>query len=223
VADQRIRGELLSVVFSKRGLRVDVAPDSSPASILAAACAKSAQLALLDVELRRGAPGGLKLIRNLREHGTRVIAFAPSCALTLRAACAEARVDAIASRSQSLDELVALVEHVLEGHVVMTPAERNDIIAAVSSNDAIRRECVFDRLTAKEKLALIGLMTGSSAQQIATASGVSTATVRGRIQAIRSKLGVSSQLAVVAEAHRAGWPRPRTGRADVDVVGHSAL
>ena len=113
---------------------------------------------------------------------------------------------------------------VLEGHVVWTPGERNDVIAAASSNAAAAGgACVFDRLTAKEKLAVIELVKGSSVQEIAKSSGVSTATVRGRIQAIRSKLGASSQLALVAEAHKAGWPRPRSGRADVPVVAQSAL
>ncbi len=222
-ADEPILGELLSFVFSRRSLRVDLAADASPATILATACATRARLALLDVELRRGVPGGLKLVRTLHEHGTRVIVFAPADALTLRGAYAEAHVDAIAARSQPLDDLVALVERVLEGQAVLTPTERNDVIAAASSNVAAGGACVFDRLTAKEKLAVIELVRGSSVQQIAKSSGVSTATVRGRIQAIRSKLGASSQLALVAEAHKAGWPRPRSGRADVPVVAQSAL
>jgi DNA-binding NarL/FixJ family response regulator len=209
--DQRILGELLSVVFARRGHWIDLAPEPSPAAILAMVRETGQGLALLDVELRRGVPGGLKVIRSLREDGVRVIAFAPACALTLRAAYAKAGVHAIASRSQTLDELVALVERVLAGHVVLTPAARAEIIAAGSSNGTSSRECAFDRLTAKEKLALIGLVSASSVQQIAATSGVSTATVRGRLQSIRSKLGATSQLALIAEAHNAGWPRPRDG------------
>jgi DNA-binding NarL/FixJ family response regulator len=48
-------------------------------------------------------------------------------------------------------------------------------------------------------------LEGSSAEQIAESSFVSTATVRSQIRAVLGKLSVHSQIAAVARAHHAGW------------------
>ena len=48
-------------------------------------------------------------------------------------------------------------------------------------------------------------MDGASAEEIAKASFVSMATVRSQIRSILEKLGVHSQVAAVALAHRARW------------------
>ena len=48
-------------------------------------------------------------------------------------------------------------------------------------------------------------MNGLSAAEIAEQRVVSLATVRSQIRAILQKLDVTSQLAAVAMAHRAGW------------------
>jgi DNA-binding NarL/FixJ family response regulator len=49
------------------------------------------------------------------------------------------------------------------------------------------------------------LMDGASAEEIANASLVSLPTIRSQIRAVLQKLGVRSQVAAVAAAHRAGW------------------
>jgi DNA-binding NarL/FixJ family response regulator len=48
-------------------------------------------------------------------------------------------------------------------------------------------------------------MDGASAEEIAKSSFVSLATVRSQIRSILEKLGVHSQVAAVAMAHRAHW------------------
>ena len=63
----------------------------------------------------------------------------------------------------------------------------------------------FGDLTERERFVLAELMEGHCAEEIAHAAFVSVSTVRSQIKAILQKLGVSSQLAAVALARRAGW------------------
>lgn len=60
----------------------------------------------------------------------------------------------------------------------------------------------FAELTSREQDVLAELIAGRSAAEIAAAQHVSLATVRSHIRAVLAKLGVSSQLAAVALAHR---------------------
>ena len=58
---------------------------------------------------------------------------------------------------------------------------------------------------------LAAICEGQSAAEIADSSYVSLATVRSQIRAILLKLGVTSQLAAIVAAYRAGWvPEPMT-------------
>ena len=63
----------------------------------------------------------------------------------------------------------------------------------------------FADLTPREASVLGGMLDGLSAEQIAERDFVSLATVRTQIQSVLRKLGVTSQLAAVAAARRAGW------------------
>lgn len=65
------------------------------------------------------------------------------------------------------------------------------------------------RLTRREKLILGAMMEGHSVREIAASGFVSTATVRSQVRSIFLKLGVKSQLAAVALAHRNAW-RPES-------------
>ena len=66
----------------------------------------------------------------------------------------------------------------------------------------------FERLTPREAEVLALLMQGQAAEAIARRFVVSEATVRTQIRGVLGKLGVGSQLAAVAEAHRVGWQAP---------------
>ena len=61
-------------------------------------------------------------------------------------------------------------------------------------------------LTVRERTVLIHLMRGLSVDEIAAAEIVGVCTVRSQVRCILQKLGVHSQLAAVAMAHRACWP-----------------
>ena len=63
----------------------------------------------------------------------------------------------------------------------------------------------FATLTRREAAVLTAMIDGQQAAQIAEESFVSLSTIRSQIRSILSKTGVSSQLAVVAMALKAGW------------------
>ena len=52
---------------------------------------------------------------------------------------------------------------------------------------------------------LAALMDGLVAEEIAREHFIAMSTVRSHIKSLLRKVGVTSQLAVVAAAHRAGW------------------
>jgi DNA-binding NarL/FixJ family response regulator len=93
----------------------------------------------------------------------------------------------------------------------MPVAERDALLAALRERRAHDRDRLapFESLTPREEAVLGELMDGSSAEQIAESSFVSTATVRSQIRAVLGKLSVHSQVAAVARAHRAGWRADR--------------
>ena len=207
-ADRPASGELLGALFAERRHCIELVTSASPTVILAAARAHVPDVVVLDIELRRGASDGLRLIKRLRADGAQVVAFAAADAISLRAAYAEAAVDAIACRSEPIEHLLTLVERLLQSEVVLTREAHLDLVDSAASGSS--EPCVFEALTATEKRILIQLLDGDSPSAIARENALSTATVRGHIQRILSKVGASSQLAVIAEAHRQGWPRPRS-------------
>jgi two-component system, NarL family, nitrate/nitrite response regulator NarL len=65
------------------------------------------------------------------------------------------------------------------------------------------------QLTRQEQNVLAALMEGQAVREIASSNVISPLTVRSHVRSILMKLGVNSQLAAVALAHRSGW-RPDT-------------
>lgn len=70
----------------------------------------------------------------------------------------------------------------------------------------MRAICKLNWLTARERIVLIHLMHGLSAEQIAQVEYVTLATVRTHIRNVLWKLNVRTQLAAVAYAYRTLWP-----------------
>ena len=104
-------------------------------------------------------------------------------------------------------ELLADLEAVMTGGSNKIENRRQEVLGRarrVRENEE-RRLVPFDGLTPREQEVLGMLMDGMQAAVIAEESFVSLATVRSQIRAILTKLGVSSQLAAVSLAIRAGW------------------
>lgn len=172
----------------------------------------AAEPAVAVVDLDLGAVGtGEELIEPLAAVGTGVIVVSGTEDVTVAGACLERGAAGWLAKRSSPGELFAAVRAVLEGRRAMTPDEvdryrrvTRDQRAAVAAALA-----PFARLTAREGSVLAALMDGEGVGQIAASSFVSEATVRSQVRAILAKLGVHSQLEVVAMASRAGWTPTR--------------
>jgi len=105
---------------------------------------------------------------------------------------------AAVSTEPPVDDVVARVDLLLRD-----PQARDDRTGAAARLRRHAREArLFAALTRREVDVLVAMVRGLPAVAIAEAQSVSLTTVRSHIRSILSKLGVSSQLAAVALAHR---------------------
>lgn len=151
---------------------------------------------------------GIPLIGPLAERGIAVLMLTASTDRILLAQCLEAGAAGLFNKAQPFDSLVALVRDAAVGRTVLQPAARQELLAELREERRNSKEAFapFATLTPRESDVLEALLAGRSADEIAHQEVVSVATVRSHIQAVLRKLGVNSQLAAVALAHRAGWP-----------------
>lgn len=102
--------------------------------------------------------------------------------------------------TDGLDALVNAVRSVADGGPGMSPAVRDQVLAAWERLGPQRHELLkrISALSPREWQVLGMLNEGQSITTIAQAGGVSEGTVRSQVRAIRQKLNVKSQLAAVA-------------------------
>jgi len=178
--------------------------------IIAAAEELDPDVALVDLFLGGLALSGLSAISVLADRGVTVLAFTASDDPHDTARCLEAGAAAVLHKSEPFETVLQYVEKVAAGPPPRDPRRRGD--AAQFTLEAHRRVCkerleAFESLTATEAAVLRRLIDGETPQQIALARSVSIRTVRSHIESIHRKLDVRSQLAAVALAREAGWPR----------------
>ncbi|MEE1821635.1 LuxR C-terminal-related transcriptional regulator [Streptomyces sp. BE20] len=120
--------------------------------------------------------------------------------LSVLADIVERRVAAaVLDADQPFTNLVAGLDRLLRlPTAVVDDATR--LVAGLREREQEARR--FSALTRREQQVLCALLVGCSATEIAAADQVSLPTVRSHIRAVLTKLGVSSQLAAVALAHR---------------------
>jgi len=169
-----------------------------------------ADIVLLDLMLFGAVGDGLPLIEPLVAGGARVIVLTGATDDALLGACLEAGATGIVSKSSSLDVLLDQLVRAARGVEPLPVATRQELLGTLRRRRAADRARLepFGRLTPRERAVLGALMDGASPQAIASSSVVSIATVRSQIRSILEKLGVHSQGAAVAMAHRAGWSPP---------------
>lgn len=127
------------------------------------------------------------------------VAVATGRGFSLLADVVERReVEAVVDADQPFADLVAALDRLLRLSPAAHDAARLAAALRGRENEARR----FSALTPRERDVLGELLAGRSAARIAEADQVSLATVRSHIRAVLTKLGVSSQLAAVALAHR---------------------
>ncbi len=176
-------------------------------AILDAAKRLEPTVVLLDLELGGEVGSSVPLIGPLHELGAQVVMVTGITDRTRLAECLEAGATGLINKSTSFDQLVESVKEVTELGTLVSVGQRDALLAELRRQrleDRRRRE-PFERLTAREREVLAGLMEGKSAETIARDSYVSLATVRSQIRSVLLKLDVNSQLSAVALARRHGW------------------
>lgn len=207
VDDHPLLGIGMRMALEARGWDVEVADSVDREVALDHASRWKPVCVLLDLNLGTPVASGLDLVAPLTAGGSKVVMLTAEVRPSRLAACLEAGAVCWIGKDAFLDEVEATLEEVLAGRSPVGCSWREAMLANLRSEraEASRAQAVFDTLTDRERSVLRALMGGMSADEIADESCVALSTVRSQIRAILRKLGVRSQLAAVATAHRAGW------------------
>jgi two-component system, NarL family, nitrate/nitrite response regulator NarL len=156
--------------------------------------------------------GILDMITQLSRLGVRVIALVDADP-ELEELCIGAGATPVVRENRPIHEILKIVEL----HEIHEIARRSHRARGAGSeqphplrraDDVQRSEkslAVLAQLTRQEQNVLAALMQGQAVREIATSNVLSPLTVRSHVRSILLKLGVNSQLAAVALAHRSGW------------------
>lgn len=163
-------------------------------------------IVLLDLNLE-GGRDGIELAPMLLEHGCMIVVLSGETNSAVLAGTIEAGVHDILGKATPFPKLVREIVALQEGDGDRAKLRRQQVLrdARHELNLARTRLEPFEQLTRREEAVLTGLINGQQAAQIAEDSFVSLSTIRSQIRSILTKTGVTSQLAVVAMALKAGW------------------
>lgn len=212
VDDHQLMAKSLAVVMrSDPEIDFRVASVESRETILRCAQEASPDVVLLDLDLGP-AGSGVDLVQPLCELAGEVIIVTGTTDADRLASALEAGACGFVLKTAAPEELLDSVHRAARHEPLLSDRDRTSYVLAMRNRRKERKDELgpFTRLTSREVQVLARLMDGKSAEAIARLSFVSEATVRTQIRAILTKLGVRSQLAAVARAHRAGW-RPASG------------
>jgi DNA-binding NarL/FixJ family response regulator len=206
VEDHVLLADGLAGSLRREGLVVEIADAVSYEAILDAAGRLRPDVVLLDLML--GDVGlSVPIIAELRELGASVLILTGVTDPALLGACVEAGAVGLVGKSERFDVVLDTLLRAARRQSALHPSERDRVLTSLRDHRVEQRIRLapFARLTARERAVLSTLMQGATAEEIANASYVSIATVRSQIRSILEKLGVHSQVAAVAMAHRARW------------------
>jgi DNA-binding NarL/FixJ family response regulator len=192
------------------GMVADTCWMDGPDAVLARVRTFEPHVLLLDLVSDGSALAALALIRPLRALGPEVVAFTGATDPVLLGAALEAGACGIIHKRDPIERLVVDVERVARHEELLSPRRRQEYVDELQRSRSTHRGLMssFTQLTRREAAVLGMMMEGLSADAIAEASFVALTTVRAQIRAVLTKLGVNSQLAAVAMAHKAGWRAP---------------
>ena len=118
---------------------------------------------------------------------------------------AEAGAAGYVARDASIGDLVAVVESVSCGEVLVTPTIAAKLFREVATMArAPRLEPIDERLTARERDVLRLLEEGLSNKEIAQALSIELPTVKNHVHSVLEKLNVHRRSAAAARARRLG-------------------
>jgi two-component system, NarL family, nitrate/nitrite response regulator NarL len=152
----------------------------------------------------------LERIAQLSRQGVRVVALVEADP-ELEELCTRAGATPVVRADRPINEIVEIVEIV----ELIERAGRTHRPRAVKREHPHRRAydleqsaeaiAALSQLTRQEQNVLAALMQGQAVREIASSNVISPLTVRSHVRSILQKLGVNSQLAAVALAHRCAW------------------
>ena len=197
----------LGVALRAEGMRVETAPLESLDGLLAFAAALQPNVVLLDLDLGGAIGDGSDLVADLAAVAGQVVMLTGAMDFHRIAACLERGASDFVLKSEPYSTVLEAVQEAAAGGTRLRPAQRERLLESLGRHrrDEGERLGAFERLSSRERDVLAALIDGQLAEAIAESSGVSEATVRTQIRGVLTKLGVSSQLAAVAFARRAGW------------------
>ena len=175
--------------------------------VLKAATAMRPDVVLLDLDLGEGRRG-VPLTPPLVKLGSKVLILTADHEHASAGEALEAGAAAVLVKSQPFHELVEAVKAASRGERLITPAQRDECIAAWHRHRDLdrRHRARFEGLTTSEAAVLEGLVDGCTLEAIASSRGVAIGTIRSQVKSMLRKLQVGSQVAAVARAREAGWP-----------------
>jgi DNA-binding NarL/FixJ family response regulator len=191
-------------------LLVPVQTLHSTGAVLAETMRKRPCAVVLDADLGGSVDCDL-LVEELAAHGCVVVVLTDADPAR-RAQLLHAGADAAIPRGLGLAAVRETVQRIAQHRPVMDADDRDRLLrTADSAAPASPRRVALRRLgqlSRREAAVLWLLMRGQSPTDIARLHVVSEMTVRSQVKSILRKLEVSSQLAAVAAAWRAGWHPP---------------
>jgi DNA-binding NarL/FixJ family response regulator len=207
VDDHELLCQTLVATFEQAGIAARAVAPTDEEAVLAEIDLLRPPVVLLDFDLGAGFGTALRLVEPIGALGAHVVVMTGITDKIRLAECVEAGADGVLNKAEPLEGLLAGIDAVMTRGTLLPVAERARLLQDLRAHRAAetaRRE-PFERLTVREAEVLRDLMDGANAERIAEIAFVSVSTVRSHIKAILWKLGVSSQLAAVAMAQRAGW------------------
>lgn len=206
IDDHPLLADALARRFEAGGLLVEIGEVSvGRQRLLDDVIGHSPRLVLLDLGLPLEGEGEA-LIGPLVEAGLAVAVLTGETDRLRWARCSAAGARAVLSKTEPLEQLTATIERLLDGEPVR-PHQQAELAALRRQDEEERRRRLadFDQLTVRECQVLTGLLAGRGLRLLADDHGVSIETIRSQAKSLMRKLGVASQLEVVARANAAGW------------------
>jgi two-component system nitrate/nitrite response regulator NarL len=152
------------------------------------------------VVLDAAAPMPLPSLDALRRR-PRTIAFGVGSSASDVIACAEKGISAYVPRDASVEDLVAAIERVVRGEIVLSPRVAGELWRRLGTGDG-RSRPVPNGLTRREQEVLALMRDGSANKEIASRLRISLSTVKNHVHHILDKLGVQrrGQAAAISRA-----------------------
>ncbi|GGO68393.1 LuxR C-terminal-related transcriptional regulator [Nocardioides deserti] len=205
--------ESLAVVFERCHYQYRVVPiPREPASvghILSQVLKLRPDVLVINADLGPTCSGAA-LIAPMTRAGAAVVVLTDTLDEARAGECVLKGARVVLPKSESLAVVVSTIRRIVAGECVLDRAERRRLVEAYQRRESHEHGLRdrLERLSPQEAEVLRHLIAGRTTREVAQVRVVSEATVRTQVKAVLAKLEVSSQLAAVALARRAGWSAP---------------